>query len=222
MNDSADLTLHLDELSRRHPEAPALLAPGRRRMSFASLARHRAHTVARLREWGIGRGDVVVWINGHRAQTAAALAIVPASATLALLSPATPPDDLAAILERIGPKAIVLPPGREGALHVVAARHGLAVLGAEDDGSAEAGAFELDLAMPRASLERPRVHAPSWACINVTSGATGSPKIVPHGHFQVLLTAAATGERLGLSSADIAGHVMPLHLSGGIRTVIAI
>ena len=217
MNDSADLTLHLDELSRRHPEAPALLAPGRRRMSFASLARHRAHTVARLREWGIGRGDVVVWINGHRAQTAAALAIVPASATLALLSPATPPDDLAAILERIGPKAIVLPPGREGALHVVAARHGLAVLGAEDDGSAEAGAFELDLAMPRASLERPRVHAPSWACINVTSGATGSPKIVPHGHFQVLLTAAATGERLGLSSADIAGHVMPLHLSGGIR-----
>ena len=87
---------------------------------------------------------------------------------------------------------------------------------APDKGPA-AGAFELILARRTASLDAaPRVSA-GWVGLGVTSGSTGRPKIVSYGHRQVIVTAVSTGERLGLNSMDISGHLMPLHLAGGIR-----
>ena len=69
---------------------------------------------------------------------------------------------------------------------------------------------------PHRSNARP-ARASEWACLGATSGTTGRPKIVPHGHVQVLATARATGERLALGPGDILGHLMPLHLAGGMR-----
>lgn len=216
MEASNDLTLHLLGFARARASAPALMAPGRKPTSFAALAARTERVAGQLRGWGIDRGDVVAWVIGDRPQAAAALAVVPASATLMLLPAYANPQELAETLRRVGPKAIVVPPSSESAARM-AAQLDLAVMSARDDGSGEAGAFELGLEVPRSSLERPRRHSSSWALIGATSGTTGRPKIFSHGHRQVIATALASGERLGHGPDDISGHVMPLHLSGGIR-----
>jgi len=220
MNDEIDLTLHLQTLARRQPSAPALLAPGGKPMTFGSLVVRTERIAARLRQWGFERGDVVAWVNGDRAQTAAALAMLPASATISPLSPSSTISTLSAALRRIGPKAIVVPSKGDSVAARAASLLDIAVMTAEGDDAGEAGAFDLVLAAPRGSLDRRSRHSPAWACIGTTSGATGSPKIVSHGHRQVLQTAHSVGERLGLGPGDISGHVMPLHLAGGIRNAL--
>ena len=217
MMDGVDLTAHLLALAQRQPARPALLAPGRATMSFGALGRHIERTAAQLAQWGIGRGDVVAWANGDRAETAAALAILPVSATIAPLAPRATFDALCDLLRRLAPKAVVVP-AHDDAVVVRAARLlGLATLTTVPGAHLQAGAFDLVLQEPTASLDRATRFPASYACIGATSGATGKPKLVSHGHRQILRTAFAVGERLGLGPDDIAGHVTPLHLAGGMR-----
>ena len=70
---------------------------------------------------------------------------------------------------------------------------------------------------PPRSNSRPARASRRGRCLGATSGTTGRPKLVSHGHAPVLVTARATGERLALGPGDILGHLMPLHLAGGIR-----
>ena len=216
-NDTHDLTARLRALAAERPAAPALLAPHRATMSFASLVRHVDRIVSQLATWGIGRGDVVAWSNDDRVTTAGALAILPASATIAPLGPAMTYDALCDTLARLAPKAVVAPAGRDSAIVRAAASLEVAVLLAETAGHAEAGAFDLVLASPAASLDRARRFPGAWACIGATSGATGKPKLVSHGHRQVIATALCVGARLGIGPGDVSGHITPLHLAGGIR-----
>ena len=66
--DSIDVTTQLLALAARSPASPAILAPGSEPLSFAALAEHVHRTTAQLARWGVGRGDIVVWANGERAE----------------------------------------------------------------------------------------------------------------------------------------------------------
>ena len=216
-SDHLDLTAHFLDLAARAPDAPALMAPGRETMTRGSLARH----VERLREtlsaWGIGRGDVVAWSGGDRIDTAAAIAILPVSCTLAPLNPAATFDVVHGVLSRLKPKAVVVP--RDGDAPVVRAARalGIAEIAVDSAGRREAGSFGLVLARRTPSLERGDRLSPAWALIGATSGSTGRPKLVPHGHRQIVACALATGERLAFGPSDVSGHLRSLHLAGGIR-----
>jgi len=216
MTPGDDLEARLIALAASQGERTALLAPSRDPMTFDGLVRRMARLRAQLSAWGIGRGDIVAWANDHRAQTAAALATMPSSATLTPLASTATVDSLAGVLRRLRPKAVVAPAGRASAIASAAEALGIAVMSAVEAGP-EAGAFELSLDVARASLDAPRRFPADWAIVGATSGSTGQPKLVPHGHRQVLRTAFATAPVLGLGPHDISGHVMPLHLAGGIR-----
>jgi acyl-CoA synthetase (AMP-forming)/AMP-acid ligase II len=194
----------------------ALLAPSRDPMTFADLARRMARLEAQLAGWGIGRGDVVAWSCDDRAQTAAAIALLPVSATVAPVAASATVDAVTGVLRRLRPKAVVAPAGRPSPVAEAATRLGIATMSAIGAGR-EAGAFELALDTPRGSLDEPRRHPPAWAIVGATSGSTGQPKLVPVGHRQILRTAFATAPSMGLGAHDVSGHVMPLHLSGGMR-----
>src|SRR5436190_11129787 len=114
--DAADVTAHLLALAARAPGSPAILAPGREPLSFAALAEHVHRTAAQLASWGIGRGDIVAWANGERAETAVALAVLPVSSTIALLNPDATLDAQCDMLSRLRPKAVVLPAGADSAI----------------------------------------------------------------------------------------------------------
>lgn len=86
MDIDSDITARLFALAAVAPAAPAILEPASETLSFGALAVHVRRTAMRLAGWGIGRGDVVAWGNGSRAQTAVALAVLPASATIATLT----------------------------------------------------------------------------------------------------------------------------------------
>ena len=212
-----DVTARVLALAHETPDAPAILAAGATPLTFAGLGEHVARVAARLAGWGIGRGDIVAWANGERAQTAVALATLPASATFTPLHPAATFDTLRDLLVRLQPKAVVVPGHGESAVRRAARELGLTELTTEPSGDCGAGAFDLVLARPTASLEFATRARKEWACLGATSGTTGRPKLVPHGHAQVLATARATGERLALGPGDILGHLMPLHLAGGMR-----
>jgi amino acid adenylation domain-containing protein len=218
--DDIDVTARLLALAARSPTSPAILAPGCEPLSFGALAEHLHRTRAQLEAWGIRRGDIVVWANGDRTATAVALAVLPASSTIAPVNPAATFDALHDQLARMRPKAVVVPGADDSPISRAARRLGLAEMAAEPCANRGPGAFDLVLARPTASLDAgPRVSA-DWACLGVTSGSTGRPKLVSHGHRQVVATALATGERLAIGPADISGHLMPLHLAGGIRNAL--
>jgi len=217
-SDHAELTAHLLSLAGRAPNAPALLAPGRTTMSMASLAAHIGRLGTTLSAWGIARGDVIAWSSGDRVDTAAAMAILPASCTLALLHAAGTRDAIRDVLVRLRPKAVVVPDDDDAAVVLAARELGLAEITVDGAGREEAGSFDLVLSRAAPSLERSDRLSPAWALIGATSGATGRPKLVSHGHRQIVVTALATGERLALGPGDISGHLRPLHLAGGIRS----
>lgn len=216
MTPGDDLEARFTALAAGQGDRSALLAPSRDPMTFVGLVSAMARLKARLGDWGIGRGDIVAWANGDRAQTAAAIATMPASATLAPLAATATLDALIGVLGRLRPKAVVAPSGRPSTIAAAADALGIAVMSAVDTGR-EAGAFELSLDVARASLDAPRRFPTTWAIVGATSGSTGLPKLVPLGHRQVLRTAFATAPSLGLGPHDCSGHVMPLHLSGGMR-----
>ncbi len=213
-----DPTEHLVALAARNPSAPAFLAPGRAPMNFGELARRIQEARAQLAGWGIGRGDVVVWPAIGRAETAAAIAILPASATLAVLAPALTEEAFHALLVRLAPKAVVTPANGDHPIARAALRLDLARIALYPDAAGPAGAFDLALACPGTTLERAATLSEQYALITVTSGTTGRAKIVPHAGARIMVTARTVGERLAIGPGDIAGHLTPLYLANGIRS----
>ena len=215
--DPADLTEHLLRLAAEAPRMPAITAPGRATMTFHALAQQIERLRATLSGLGIARGDVVAWRTGDRAQTAVAMAAMPVSSTIAPLATQATEDVARDLIARVKPKAVVVPPDGDAALERLAGEHGADVLVAAAAGDG-VGAFDLRMKRPARSPERTRWRDPRQVILGATSGTTGRPKLVPHGHRQILCTARAIGARTGLGPGDVSGHIMPLHLSGGMRS----
>jgi oxalate---CoA ligase len=215
-----DITACLQAHAAARPTAPVFSAPSRMPMTWGSLAQRVRDARGRLASWGIERGDVLAAAVPDRVECAATLAILPASSTLALFDPTLSVDDFVALIRRVGAKAAVVPAGGNHALREAARRLGVAEVEMAPDGSAEAGSFGLALRRPAASLDGARRLDARWAYIGATSGTTGQPKLVPHGHRQLLVTARAMGARLSMTHDDVSGHLTPLHLANGLRTAL--
>lgn len=212
-----DITACLLSRAAAGPGAPALEAPSRAPMTWAVLGQRIRDARSRLASWNIQRGDVVAGAIADRAECLAALAILPASSTYATLDATLRVDDQLELLRRIGTKAVVVPAGGGGALGEAARRLGIARMTMTTD-AAEAGAFDLALAEPTASLDAPPRLGAECAYVTATSGTTGRPKLATHGHRQIMITSLALGARFAMTPADTSAHLTPLHLGGGLRT----
>jgi len=82
-----DITACLQAHAAARPTAPVFSAPSRMPMTWGSLAQRVRDARGRLASWGIERGDVLAAAVPDRVECAAALAILPASSTLALFDP---------------------------------------------------------------------------------------------------------------------------------------
>ena len=215
--DGDDPTAHLLAWGELQPNAPALMAPDRPPMTFGELGERIRVVGARLAQWGIGRGDVVVWPVVDRLTSAAAQAIMPASSTLMPL-PASITDAAAMeMLRRLQPRAIALPSGTTHPFADLARQLGIATISVTADAHGTAGAFELGLERRDVSLQRARSLSGGVAYVSATSGSTGRPKLVPHGRRQLMAMIRAAGERLAIGPGDVSAHVVPLHLASGMR-----
>ncbi|CAG0991534.1 malonyl-CoA/methylmalonyl-CoA synthetase [Burkholderiales bacterium] len=216
--DSATYASHLEGWARRQPAAPALSAPGHRSMTFSEVSARAVALRGALAAWDIGRGDVVAWPVADRLESAAALAMVPACATLLPLPASLTVDAYARVLARTRAKAVVAPARGGHPIAEAARRHGIAQIAMVPQPGESAGAFALELAREGPSLRQAPWINPDVMYVSATSGTTGHPKLVPHAWRALWATARAMGERLGFGPRDASAHLTTLHLANGLRT----
>ena len=204
-------------LAAAMPDAPALQSPDRSCGTFRDLAAQVAYTHRRLSEFGVEPNHVVAGIAGSRVDMAAASLTVPGAATFTPLNPAWSADRYRTLLDRVQPRAVIVPRGADHALEHAAHARGTTIIyiGAAPD--APAGRFELEIGAngnaPATVLRRER----PAALLLITSGTTGGAKIVPCAHRQVFLRLQVMARALHHNPADVACHVLPMYLSHGIR-----
>ena len=214
----ATYAAHLALLTARHPSAPVLLAPGRVPMTFGMLGARIDALRTQLASWNIGPGDVIAWPAVDRVATAAAIAVVPACATLMPLPAALTTSAYARVLARVKAKAVVAPAGAAHPIVEAARGEGVAELALHAEDAGAIGAFRLALVRDDASLALSASVAPDVLYVALTSGTTGKPKLVPQGWTSIAVTSSALGDALAMGPGDVSAHITTLHLANGLRT----
>ncbi|MFB7953568.1 amino acid adenylation domain-containing protein [Streptomyces sp. NPDC056045] len=188
------LALRLDEAVARHAgeaaDRPAV-THGATRLTYGELRQSSERLAARLRERGIGRGDVVgLWAERHPETVVAILAILRAGAAYLPLEPSDPADRIAFLLHDRQCAAVLTTQGIGRVPENF--RHLALTL---DDGPAPEP-------VPAAvePLEERSEH--DLAYVIYTSGSTGRPKAVGVEHHSVSHYAAVTAREYGLTGDD--------------------
>lgn len=212
----------LEILARIQPAAIALQAPDHRPLSYAELSVHARYVQHRLAGWGIVPGDIVAGFVASRPTMALACATLPASATFAPLGGSLPRQAYVELLQRLRPKAVLVPEQQDHALVAAASELGIARLEVVPEREAPAGRFALELAGATDTLRDMERRSEEYAYVLVTSGTTGRPKLVPLTHRQVVLHAEVMKAWLQYSSQDVGCHLLPLHLGHGLRNALMV
>lgn len=218
----ADIPAVLTALARSQPDRPAILAPGRKPLSFADLDAQMAYVRATLANWGIGRGDPVAVLLPKGPEMAVACAVLPAAATCVPLDAGSSVEDYGRLFRRCSVRALVMPPDAEGAAVNAAERAGLMRIEVTADASAPAGRFDMDLVRRATGPRAESPCRPTIAYILCTSGTTAQRKLVPIRHDQIVGYSAAIRDVYGFTPDDLSIHVVPPHLAHGIKSALMV
>jgi len=208
----------------RQPDAPAILAPGRRPMTFHKLRECVDTTVDALNSVGIGLNDRVVSVLPTGPEMAVAFLATASGATNVPLSPDLREEELFFHLENPGVKGIIVESGSSPEARTVAAAKEIPIIELKPDPREAAGVFSLDAegAESAPSHSRNRGRTGDTALVLHTSGTTSRPKIVPLTHTNICLSAKNVASVLRLTHRDRCLNVMPLfHAHGLIACVLA-
>ena len=219
MRDSAmDIGPLLEALAVRQPAAPAIHAPGRTPLRYAELGSQVRYVREHLGHWGIGKGDVVVGAVPSRPEMALACATVPAATAFAPLASTLTAEVYCELLQRLRPKAFLVPAQADHPARIAARQCAIAELVLRPDPSAPAGTFSIDLAREQPSLTRSQSVPSEWALIIQTSGTTGRAKLVPVSRNRLVLNARQQASWLQFSTSDVGCHLLPLHHTLGLSS----
>lgn len=203
-------------MTARDPSAPAIVLDRRRHASFGELHALAESVRAAIGEWSLGPGDVVAWPAIGRAETAAALATMPACATLMPLAANLTVDAYERAFRRTGTRALVLPRRRAHPAREAALRANIGVIGSVPR-EGETGLFDLEPETRATPGDHPGKLSPDVAFVVLTSGTTGHPKLVPCTWSEMSVTFRAMGRRLAIGPGDASGHLTTMHLANGLR-----
>jgi acyl-CoA synthetase (AMP-forming)/AMP-acid ligase II/thioesterase domain-containing protein/acyl carrier protein len=205
-------------LSVRQPGVEAILAPDRAALSFGKLPQKLDAVRAALNRYGIGCGDLVAIALPKGPEMAVCFIGVASCAIAVPLNPDYADDEFARYLQRIKPKAIILPAGGADAARRQAAKLGIPVIDLAFDPAQAVGSFEL-LSDRRGDPARPGWNeAEDVGLILLTSGSTGKSKLVPdrQHHIAAYSREAAKMYRLGPGDRNL--HIMPMFHGHGTKS----
>jgi acyl-CoA synthetase (AMP-forming)/AMP-acid ligase II len=211
----------LEHHAKRIPDAPAILAPGRAPLNYRRLYQHIDTMGRTLRAMGIGRHDRVAVVLPNGPEMAVTVLAVTSSASCAPMNPAYGAEELDTYFADLRPRALITQGGIDSPARRVALARGIQVIELSTTVDAEAGLF---------TLTGDRGGAPSHesatanhvALLQLTSGTTSRPKIVPLTHANICRSADAWIAALAITESDRCLNVMPLFLGHGlIATVLA-
>lgn len=210
--------------------SPAILAPSRPGLTYASLRKHVDYTIGVLRGFGIGRNQRVAIVLPNGPEMASAFVTIGSAATTAPLNPAYRADEFDFYLSDLKPAVLVVARGDEGPATQVARKHKIPVLALGKDERLPAGTFDLvaesneDAALlaKRGASTDGAPQEDDIALVLHTSGTTSRPKIVPLMQRNVTASARHIAATLALGGNDRCLNVMPLfHIHGLIAAVLS-
>ncbi len=202
---------------RRAPGHPALIVGADRRpVSYGELSRAADQLAARLREAGLRRGDVVALQASNSAQfVTALLAAARAGIVVAPLDPAVPIGDKRRRVDALGARATLV----DKMLAWDFDSDCPDWLITSDDTELPA---VLQVSAPPRPAVPPRGLRGDDALIMMTSGTSGTPKLVPWTHQSLAASINGIASGYGLGAGDATVAVMPLfHGHGLVATLLA-
>ena len=193
------------------PESPALVSPEGEALSRVDLERRVRDWVERFADLGLGRGDRIALVTPDGLDTAVASLGLSVAATCVPLNPALRRREFEAYFRRIRPRGVVLAAHGETAAQEAAESLGIPVWTMSD--LAGAPVLEGTPIGPRRDPEA--ILDTDVALLLPTSGTAAEPKWVPLTHRNLVTSAGAIREVLGLTPADRCLDIMPLfHIHG--------
>ena len=206
-------------------DAPAILSPGRRPLSFGALRDLVDSTAGSLQELGIGRGDRLAIVLPNGPEVAACFVAVGCHATTAPLNPGYRPEEFAFYLSDLKATALVVEQDAQSPAIAAARKLGIRIVELIADEAQPAGTFQLvapDGAGPAGAV-RPAPAEPDDAALMLhTSGTTSRPKLVPLSHRNLCASADNIIDTLRLDTDDLCLNVMPLfHIHGLMAPLLA-
>ncbi|MGE5504849.1 MAG: AMP-binding protein [Actinomycetota bacterium] len=188
-------------------EAVAVRTPGRngRSITYAELADQAARVATVLRDLGVRPGDAVAVLLGRVAELpAVALGIWKAGAVFCPLFPTLGPGPIEARLKLAGVRVLVADAGLY-ARRVAPLRAGLPELGhvllVGEGAGADGLAARMEAAQPLAACAA--TGPDDAAILHFTSGTSGAPKAVVHGHRVLLAQVASERAVFALKADDV-------------------
>jgi amino acid adenylation domain-containing protein len=178
-----------DRRARQAPDAPAVLAPGRR-IGYGQLRGEARHLAGRLQDRGVRAGHLVaVLADRGWEQVVGTLAVLYAGGAYVPVDPAWPAGRIAHVLERTGARIALVQPAQLGVLELPDGVEAVAV----DEAACTGGGPEL----------RPVSGAATdLAYVIYTSGSAGTPKGVMIDHRGAVNTLLDITERFGIGPGD--------------------
>ena len=224
MSQSRDLSIPniLQNHARQIPESTAILAPGRKPLSYKGLFEQANSVVSWLNQLGVGRNDNVAIVLPNGPEMAVAFLTVACGAGSAPINPGYGANEFDFYLDDLNARALILLAGMDSPARDVAVGRGVPIIDLVPGMESEAGLFSLSDGPGNQPVQSGFAHASDVALVLHTSGTTSRPKMVPLTHVNICTSAANISESLGLSRQDRCLNVMPLfHIHGLIGATLA-
>jgi oxalate---CoA ligase len=204
---------------RQTPDAAALLAPGKRSLTFAMLLHQIEETETALDSCGVYPNDVVALVLPDGPEMAVAVLGVACTRAFAPINPSLTASEYESCLSSLRPAALMVPAGSESAATVAADAMGIPILDVATNPDEPAGFFTL---ANRSNARRlPSRNAAGAAILLFTSGTTGKAKLVPLSHANLHAICRNTCIAFQLKSDDRFLSLMPLfHLQGLVSILV--
>ncbi len=223
LTSASDSSAIWEELSRRArltPLAPAIMAPGRKDMTYGILREQIRETIENLNGLGLGRDDRIALALPQGPESPAALVSVMSGCVCIPLNPESSVAEMTASLGNARAAALVTRSAELPNAVVAAQRCGIPIVELEPLPTQEAGRFTLH-AQPSARRVKSGFSASSdLAVIFSTSGTTSAPKLIPLTHAVVCERAKRARHCVDLSPSDRCLDFIPSFQGGAIRVSI--
>jgi acyl-CoA synthetase (AMP-forming)/AMP-acid ligase II/thioesterase domain-containing protein/acyl carrier protein len=215
----------MGDIVRRHadatPDAPAIVAEGRRPLTYRELAQQSGRIRERLNSMGFGRGDRIAIVGPNDAAMAALITAVMGGATAMPMNPELSLAEFVVYLRDLNAQAIAIDSGLETAARTAAREIGLPVLEVERLAGDIAGTVDIRPGVSAGKAKQPEpAQADDLALVLMTSGTTANSKLIPITHRQLALKADRYARALAITGADRCLNLMPLFHGHGLQGTV--
>ena len=219
MNQCTSLSTLFASLAKKYSQATAISAPSKFNVTFEDLFQLIAATHIQLRELGINRGDrVVLAAPANSAETAILSLAIAASATCVPLDISLSDPEITAYLQQLNPQVIIAFSDYLLSLSEQLSIPRLQVISYPEQPKIT---FKLEGITPFTASQDDWAQSGDNAIIIMTSGSTGSPKLVPITHDSLCYSCFEASYGLKLDPQDICLNVLSLsHVHGLISNFI--